>query len=387
VQIQDADLPAGGRGVEKYEVGGEIFESLDREHDILDRDLRPFVEECDQMQGLQIIAEVDDAWGGFAGSYVEKIGDEYGKVPVWAWALEDGRSRTVACIIFYFLNSTSVNDKQERRTQSLLNTTKSLLAISDNSSLYIPLSNIPSHLPPPYLSFDQNSPWHTSALQMAPVESITLPSRLRLQNLSHATMSDMEATFTAENFHQKILHLEYSVKDPFASSSGTQVNGHVNRADPNAMDIDSDIDSPEPLDIQLFPKANPDPNQGIVRRRTHIFSVTEVLRGLNQTQYGTRNARVGVMPRRKTYSTPEELPLPSSYPHIFNFSQRSNEGLAIHTSVAASSAIADRIRDLAQTVGRISEVTEREEIYSSLMGMREEYIEGWEGEDSEGEGD
>jgi len=103
VQIQDADLLAGSRGAEKYEVGGEIFEELDREHDILDRDLRPFVEECDQMQGLQIVADVDDAWGGFAGSYVEKIGDEYGKIPVWAWALEDGRSRTVVCINFYFL--------------------------------------------------------------------------------------------------------------------------------------------------------------------------------------------------------------------------------------------------------------------------------------------
>jgi hypothetical protein len=200
-------------------------------------------------------------------------------------------------------------------------------------------------------------------------------------------MSDMEATFTAENAHQKILHLEYSVKDPFPSSGGAQVNGHTNATDPNAMDVDSDIDLSEPLDIRLFPKTNPIPDQGTVRRRTHVFSVTEVLRGWNRTQHGTRNTPVGLSPRRKTYSISEELPLPSSYPHIFNFSQRSNGGLAIHASVAASSAIADRIRDLGQTVGRISEITEREEIYSSLMGMREEYIEGWEGEDSQGEGE
>jgi hypothetical protein len=88
--------------VEKYEDGAEIFEGLDREHDILDRDLRSFAEECDQMQGLQIVADVDNAWGGFAGNYVEKIGDEYGKVSVWAWALEDGRSRTAVCINFHF---------------------------------------------------------------------------------------------------------------------------------------------------------------------------------------------------------------------------------------------------------------------------------------------
>ncbi len=200
-------------------------------------------------------------------------------------------------------------------------------------------------------------------------------------------MSDMEATFTVENAHQKILHLEYSAKDPFPGGSGVQVNGHLNGTDPNAMEVDSDINLPEPLDIQLSPKANPVPNQATARRRTHIFSVTEVLRGWNRTQYDTRNTLVGPSPRRKTYSTHEEFPLPSSYPHIFNFPGRSSEGLAIHVSVAASSAIADRIGDLAQTVGRVSAITEREEMYSSLMRMREEYVEGWESEDSDGEDD
>jgi hypothetical protein len=38
-------------------------------------------------------------------------------------------------------------------------------------------------------------------------------------------------------------------------------------------------------------------------------------------------------------------------------------------------------------VGRVSATTEREEMYSRLMRMREEYIEGWEGEDNEGEDD
>lgn len=393
VQIQDADLPAGSRGMEKYEVGGEIFDGLDREHDLLDRDLRPFVEECDQMQGLQIVAGVDDAWGGFAGRYVERIGDEYAKVPVWVWALEDGRGRTVVCIVLcillfeVFLNGTFVDGKQERRTQALLNTTKSLLALSDIGSLYISISNIPSRQPPPYLRLDQYSPWHTSALQMAPVESITLPSRLRRENLSRITMSDMEATFTTENAHQKILHLEYSVKDHFLTGNSVQVNGHVNGTNSDAMDVDSDNDSPEPLDIDLFPKANSSSSQGTLRRRIHVFSAAEIFRGWYPTHSRTRNAPTGLSPRKETYSTPDQFPLPSSYPHIFNFSQQSSEGLAIHASVAASSAIADRIRDLAQMVGRVSDITEREDIYSSLMGLREEYIEGWEGEDSEWEDD
>ena len=77
---------------EKWESGDDLFESIDKEHDIIDRDLRLWVEECDHMQGVQIFTGVDDAWGGFASSYVEKIRDEYGKIALWVWGLEEGEN-------------------------------------------------------------------------------------------------------------------------------------------------------------------------------------------------------------------------------------------------------------------------------------------------------
>lgn len=75
---------------EKYESGDDLFDSLDKEHDLLDRDLRLWAEECDQMQGMQIFTGADDAWGGFAARYAERIRDEYGKVGLWVWGLEGG---------------------------------------------------------------------------------------------------------------------------------------------------------------------------------------------------------------------------------------------------------------------------------------------------------
>jgi hypothetical protein len=68
----------------------DLFNSLDKEHDLLDRDLRVFAEEADHMQGIQVIAGVDDAWGGFAARYIDRIRDEYGKTTVYFWGLEDG---------------------------------------------------------------------------------------------------------------------------------------------------------------------------------------------------------------------------------------------------------------------------------------------------------
>lgn len=75
---------------ERWATGEELFGNLDREHDLLDRDLRPFLEECDQMQAIQIFTGTDDAWGGFAAKYLERIRDELGKTSAWVWGLEEG---------------------------------------------------------------------------------------------------------------------------------------------------------------------------------------------------------------------------------------------------------------------------------------------------------
>ena len=79
---------------ERWGAGEDLFASLDKEHDLLDRDLRPFVEEADQMQGIQVMTSVDDAWGGFAARYTDRIRDEYGKTALWVWASEDGIKNT-----------------------------------------------------------------------------------------------------------------------------------------------------------------------------------------------------------------------------------------------------------------------------------------------------
>lgn len=79
---------------ENWQAGEELFQTLDKEFDLLDRDVRSFAEECDQMQGFQLFAGVDDAWGGFASKYLDNLRDEYGKTSIWVWGLEDS-SRVV----------------------------------------------------------------------------------------------------------------------------------------------------------------------------------------------------------------------------------------------------------------------------------------------------
>jgi Tubulin domain len=89
VQLNEYDLSSSLMPFESWEAGEDLFNSLDKEHDLLDRDLRVFAEEADHMQGIHVIAGVDDAWGGFAARYMDRIRDEYGKTTVSFWGLED----------------------------------------------------------------------------------------------------------------------------------------------------------------------------------------------------------------------------------------------------------------------------------------------------------
>lgn len=91
--------------LDQWDIGEELFKSEDREHDLLDRDLRLFVEECDQVQGFQVFSSADDSWAGFSSRYVERILDEYGRKSIWVWGGEDQNeraSRVSVCVDMIF---------------------------------------------------------------------------------------------------------------------------------------------------------------------------------------------------------------------------------------------------------------------------------------------
>jgi hypothetical protein len=94
IQLNDYSILPSLPPFDTYDAGDELFGSLDREHGLLDRDLRPWAEECDSMQGVQIFSTTNDGWGGFCARYVEKLRDEFGKVGLWVWGI-DGASATI----------------------------------------------------------------------------------------------------------------------------------------------------------------------------------------------------------------------------------------------------------------------------------------------------
>lgn len=151
---------------ERYATGEDLFASLDKEFDLLDRDLRPFIEEADQMQGIQVLTGLDDAWGGFAAKYLERVRDEYGKTAVFVWGNEHG-------------DSFKPEQTREKRLLRLANKARTLTEVYKYASVVVPFTVPFATLDPTKLALDAGSQWHNTALLATAMESVTLPSRLR----------------------------------------------------------------------------------------------------------------------------------------------------------------------------------------------------------------
>ena len=207
VYINDYELGSTIMPFEMWESGDELFNKLDKEQDVLDRDIRAWTEECDQIQGFQIFLEADDAWGGFGSKYVDNLRDEYGKTAIWIWGLEEEAGLG-------------------ERTKQLLratNTAKTLQDIATQASMYVPLT-VPSQHLPSYLHVDLKSQWQLSGLLSLAVESMTLPSRLRPQNGHRGSLSDIAEALNL-NGNQRIANLQCSLSD----ASSLEVTRDKNR--------------------------------------------------------------------------------------------------------------------------------------------------------------
>jgi len=366
VQLNEYELNSSLMPFERWQTGEELFANLDREYDLLDRDLRPFLEECDQLQGLQVLTGMDDAWGGFASRYLERIADDLGKGCRWVFGLQDG-SRSA----------------RERQMLQIANAAQSLYALNGSCSMQIPLSSVPASLPP-YVSHDAASRWHSSALQAALFESITLPTRLRRQENAHETLDQLETTISNEG-NRRIAAAGLSVKNPAHLAGDVVLNGHHDSRMTNGYtdgasdDIDMNEDK---LDIDFFPSFTVTTSDRAQGRKSHIFSQVKSLRGPWEAtdEIADRNTRARDRfadgPRVTILQTQLLFPLLASYPHVFRLEGRP-EKLAIKARLSTSTAVADRIRSLETVARRMIGIDDREALCDGLVTMAEEYEEGW----------
>lgn len=267
---------------EQWENGEELFTSLDRDVDLLDRDLRLWAEECDQMQGIKIYTGADDAWGGFASRYTERLRDEYGKLAIWIWGIEDAGG----------------NGSRAQKLLRSLNVAKTIHDTGANASMYIPLSLPPAPLLP-YVKLDRHSQWHVSALLSAVVENVTLPSRTKAGVEKCGLLGDLEAVLNG-NGHQRIAQLQCSflqpeTKLPRDSAAHSSMDSRAPSTIKHAVIFEDEAGTTDTtLDIDLSggDQRIPKSSANLQRTPDHVFGAVEVIRSQeNEAQDETTEER------------------------------------------------------------------------------------------------
>ncbi|KAJ9264347.1 hypothetical protein DTO212C5_7182 [Paecilomyces variotii] len=362
VQLNDYELNSRLMPFENWEVGEELFKDLDKEHDLLDRDVRPFAEECDQLRALQIFSGTDDAWGGFSARYIDRLRDEYGKTSIWLWGLEDGA-------------------KVQRQKQILrsINVAKSISAISPQVSLYTPIMD-PPHPLPTYLNIDLQSEWYKSALITSAIESATLPSRLRQYH-------DIEAALAGDDGTHRIFELKASIVPEASENPAGSSRTEAETA--GSLSEDDGIDENAKFDIN-FSCIDP-------AGRHHTFNEIQVARGfefaradepwLENSTLARRQRLFNSQSTLQRFNTGLRLPILDSFPRNLFADSRPEAGIKVHAALAATSAVADRIKALQAIAGRAVGVDEREALVNGLGEIRETYEQGWMSDLDSGEDD
>ncbi|KAF2194815.1 tubulin nucleotide-binding domain-like protein [Zopfia rhizophila CBS 207.26] len=367
IQLSEFEVNDKLMPFEKWEVGMELFEKLEREVDLVDRDLRPFVEECDGMQGLQIVTGIDDAWGGWVSGWLERLRDEYGKLSIWIWGLgEQGGDITVP---------------REKRLQQISNSARSLHMLAEQSSVYIPVSNSPVKLPS-YVSMDTNSPWHIGAVQAVALESMTMPSRLRSSDGRRGTLVDMEETLNSTG-KRRIAKLGLSVADPGVLDGKSEASiAEAEKAGSMTSHRDESGNNNQlaEFDMDVFTKDYKIAStKG--RKKDHIFGRAETSRGewnvSEDGRGGDRRDRFNEEPAVQRFSAPLLFPLLDSFPSVFNVGSGQSKKLAVYSGLTTSTAVADQVRSLERIVRRMVSLDERETLCNGLQVIAEEYDEGW----------
>lgn len=170
---------------------------------------------------------------------------------------------------------------QDKQILQVANVAQSVYQISSQASMYVPLTTLPATLPP-YVTMDGSSKWHTSALQLLALESVTLPTRLRSNQQGRSSFDDFE-TVLSNDGNRRIAQVNMSIKDP--AELEDSVNGHGAQHDSRINGFTNGNygqDEPESkdLDIDMQPKtANLTGERGTSTRRNHVFSQLQSLRG------------------------------------------------------------------------------------------------------------
>ncbi|KAF8986179.1 mtDNA inheritance, partitioning of the mitochondrial organelle [Entomortierella lignicola] len=280
-----------------FSYGRAAFIETEKEKDSYDENLRLFMEECDQLQGFQVLVDVLDGWGGFATSFLEQLREDYPKSALITYGLSDSQ----------MVRNTTLRERQT----CAVNETLSMTSLSKLSSLYVPVraptqSMLNAEGWSKNIRMDPSNRYHTSAFISAGIDSALLPGSFRLRRGS-IFMSDMIGLLNWRNI-TTIGTLSVGLPFPFGSRTIPQLIGK------NSPLLDLSLRS-ENIDDQVF-------SQSVVLRGLETSQFAKYTTGTQDTPRELIDNLLDTLPIGKSLGdsktvTPLRYPIPTSFPRFF----------------------------------------------------------------------
>lgn len=406
VQLSEYAVGSTLQPFERYAAGGELFRAVDGEWDVVDRDLRPFAEEADGLQCVQIFCGSDDAWAGFGAGYLERVRDEFGKLPVVVVGVEGGEGG---------------GGGREKGLVRLGNRARWLGEVYRQASVVVPLA-VPRG-GTKGVKVERGSAWQEMGLLAAAWESVTLPTRLREGGARWAEVADGLNVMG----RQTVAGLQMSVE---RAGGGEDGDGREPRRGKRLTEEEQN--EGVVLDMRFEPSYQLDQVRGRMNgfgggKTSKVFSQVVAMRGYppdeedeeEEEDQDVRNLRRrrnadGTITKRyvftlilwrihtvfavcacygqgmltaHSYHSQLRFPLLDSFPQIFKDEEGEpiKDHVNVTTSLSTDSSVSEKIKLLRTTVMRSIGVEDRETVGNDLAEMADEYHEGWSSGSDEGD--
>ncbi|KAH6893997.1 tubulin domain-containing protein [Coprinopsis sp. MPI-PUGE-AT-0042] len=153
-----------------------VFDKYNEAHDLMEDSVRLSLEECDSLQGLQVLNDVD-GFGGFISSFLTAFRDDYSTTATLAFGILSGNN--VEDLAKFDINNTKM--LQATMTDALY-----LRSLKELGGLTVPIQP-PSAWREGYWNdtkVKSRNQYHSSAILSSYIESATLPMRLGQETIS-----------------------------------------------------------------------------------------------------------------------------------------------------------------------------------------------------------
>ncbi|XP_075217245.1 misato mitochondrial distribution and morphology regulator [Lycorma delicatula] len=163
-----------------FGLGASLWKNPNYQDDMTER-IRAYMEEADNLQGFHVLLDGHDGFSGLSSGCLQYINDEYATKAVLAFL----------CLPADFPSTTVIEDSKR-----VVNIALTVSSLPDLSSLFSPISPIKEGWRKPkefrvypYLNYDPELNYHSSAILAAALETLTLGYRLKNTTMRLADMT------------------------------------------------------------------------------------------------------------------------------------------------------------------------------------------------------